>query len=240
MRKQEYILEKQTSFQVKHIFECGQCFRWHKNEDGSYTGVVKNTVIQVIQQGERIIFKGIGENDLKTLVDDYFDLDNNYYQIKKSLSKIDDFMRMSTEFGEGIRILHQDLWECMISFIISANNNIPRIKKIIEKMAKEYGQKIEWEGKVYYTFPTPQELCKASIEDLRACGLGFRDKRVFATTQKIVQNEIDLEKMKQIDDTRFTTKRAFNIRGDWSQSGRLHFTFCFEEMGCFSSGCLGA
>lgn len=200
MQEQEYILERQESFDLQHIFESGQCFRWNPNEDGSYTGVIKNAVIHIKKEKEKIIFKGICEGDLKAIVSDYFDLDNNYDQIKEKLAKIDDFMRISIEFGEGIRILHQDLWECIISFIISANNNIPRIKGIIEKISKAYGNKIEFEGKNYYTFPTPEQLSHASIEDLRKLGLGFRDKRIFHTTKMVIKKQFDLEKIQNLDD----------------------------------------
>ena len=101
----------------------------------------------------------------------------------------------------GIRILNQDLWECIISFIISANNNIPRIKKIIERLSQNYGEKIEWNGKDYYTFPTPEKLAKASVQDLREMGLGFRDIRVFNTTQMILNKTVDLGKIKNMDNS---------------------------------------
>ena len=218
MKEQEYIIKKQESFQLKHIFECGQCFRWNKQEDGSYLGVVKNGVLKVSQQGDTIIFQGKCEMDLQDFVTDYFDFNNNYDQMKEKLARIDDFMRISTTFGEGIRILHQDLWECIISFIISANNNIPRIKKIIEKISKQYGQKIEWNEQEYYTFPTPEELSKASIADLRACGLGFRDKRVFDTTQKVLSKEIDLTKIQKIENSRKNSRRITKTRWRRTQS----------------------
>ncbi len=218
MEEQEYRLKGQESFCVKHIFECGQCFRWNKQEDGSYTGVVKAGVLNVKEQNGSIIFKGKCKTDLKTFVTDYFDLTHNYSQMKQTLAQIDEFMQISTTFGEGIRILHQDLWECIISFIISANNNIPRIKKIIEKISKQYGQKIEWNGQEYYTFPTPEELSKASIADLRACGLGFRDKRVFDTTQKILSKEIDLEEIQKIQDSRTNPRKTTKTRWCRTQS----------------------
>ena len=167
MKEQKYIIENQDSFDLKHIFECGQCFRWNEEKDGSYIGVVKNGVIKVTKKENKIIFEAKCDGDLEYIVKDYFDLDNNYNEIKKKLSEIDDFMKISTEFGDGIRILHQDLWECIISFIISANNNIPRIKKIIERISEKYGKIIEFEGSNYYTFPTPKELSRASIQDLR-------------------------------------------------------------------------
>lgn len=213
MNVQEYIIENQESFNLKHIFDCGQCFRWNENEDGSYTGVIKNAVINVKMNDKKVIFRGICDNDFKITVRQYFDLDNNYDKIKEKLSKIDDFMKNSTQFGEGIRILNQDLWECIISFIISANNNIPRIKKIIERLSKEYGNEIEFEGKKYYTFPTPEQLSKATIEDLRSLGLGFRDKRVFATTQKILNKEIDLQKLTEMDNSNLIREELLKLDG---------------------------
>ena len=213
MQKQEYILKKQESFELKHIFECGQCFRWNLEQDGSYTGVIRSAVINVRKDGEKVIFKGMCEGNLKQIINDYFDLGNNYDQKKKKLAQIDHFMKTSIQFGHGIRILHQDLWECIISFIISANNNIPRIKKIIEKVAKEYGDKIEFEGKEFYAFPTPEQLSQASIQDLRNLGLGFRDKRVFHTTRMILENEIDLEKMKNLDDSNLIREELLKLDG---------------------------
>ena len=109
--------------------------------------------------------------------------------------------------------MNQDLWECIISFIISANNNIPRIKKIIEKISLNYGNKIEWNGKNYYTFPTPKELSKANVEDLRNMGLGFRDIRVYNTTRKILSKEFDLEKFKKIKDTNQMREELLKLDG---------------------------
>ena len=213
MEEQEYILEKPESFELKHIFECGQCFRWNEQQDGSYIGVIKQGVIQVQKQGDKIVFYGNCRNGLKNAVNDYFDLDNNYDKIKQKLAKIDVFMRNSTTFGAGIRILHQDLWETIISFIISANNNIPRIKKIIERISQEYGEKIELKGKIYHTFPTPEALSKATIAELRACGLGFRDKRVFHTTRMVLEKEIDLEQLKCINDSEKLRNELLKLDG---------------------------
>ena len=198
---ERYILEKQESFDLKDIFECGQCFRWNKNEDGSYTGIIKNSVIKVEKVDEKIVFLGTGTKDFKSTIRDYFDLDTNYEGYKEKLSKVDKYLAESIEFGSGIRILKQDLWECIISFIISANNNIPRIKKIIERISSKYGKKIVFEGKDYYLFPTPEELSKASIKDLRDLGLGFRDKRIYNTTQSILKNEFNLNEFEKINDT---------------------------------------
>ena len=167
MSNQIYVIENQESFELEDIFECGQCFRWNKQEDGSYTGVAKGAVINVKKEENKIIFTGNSKGNFENIIRDYFDLDTNYDELKEKLSKIDENLKEATKFGSGIRILNQDLWECIISFIISANNNIPRIKKIIEKLSLNYGEKIEWNGVDYYSFPTPESLSKASVEDLR-------------------------------------------------------------------------
>ena len=191
------MIENIKSFEPVHIFECGQCFRWNKEKDGSYIGVFKNNVIKVEKKENNVIFKGICEKDIKEICIDYFSLNENYEKIKQELSKIDDNLKTSIKFGDGIRILDQDLWETIISFIISANNNIPRIKKIIERISEKYGKKIVFENKEYYTFPTPEELSKASVEDLRNIGLGFRDVRVYETTRKIYNGEVNLENLEK-------------------------------------------
>lgn len=201
MEEQQYILENVKSFEPKHIFECGQCFRWDEEENGSYTGIVKNNVINVQKVENRVVFSSLGADNLKDLVTDYFDLNRNYEDIKAKLAKIDKYLANSIEYGSGIRILNQDLWETIISFIISANNNIPRIKGIINRLSQKYGGKISWKGKEYYTFPTVESLSKASVEDLRNLGLGFRDVRVYETTHKILNKEVDLEELHKEKDT---------------------------------------
>lgn len=188
---QEYILYNQESFELKHIFDCGQCFRWNEEKDGSYTGIFKNNVLNVRKNNKDIFFKGIVNGDIKDVVNDYFDLGTNYDLIKKELSKIDDNISKSVKYGSGIRILNQDLVETIFSFIISANNNIPRIKSIIEKISKKYGDEIIWNSNKYYTFPNLEQLRYVTIEEYRNLGAGFRDIRLYTTVQMLLNNEVD-------------------------------------------------
>ena len=213
MKAQEYVLNNCKSFEPKHIFECGQCFRWDKEIDGSYTGIFGNNVLNVSKNNNIIIFKGMCEKDIKETCIKYFDLNRDYEKIKLELSKIDDNLKTSIKYGNGIRILNQDLWETIISFIISANNNIPRIKGIINRISQKYGKEIVYNNKSYYTFPTPEELSKASVEDLRNVGLGFRDIRVYKTTQKIYNKEFDLEKLQQEKDTNIIREKLLTLDG---------------------------
>lgn len=211
--EQNYIIKDIKSFEPKHIFECGQCFRWNKQDDGSYTGVFKANVINVKKEKGKIIFKGVSDGDIKKECIEYFDLNRDYKYIENKLSKVDENLKRSVEYGKGIRILNQDLWETLISFIISANNNIPRIKGIIERLAKNYGNKIIWNNRIYYTFPTPKELANASIADLRKIGLGFRDVRLYKTTKIINEDKGKLQKLENEIDINILRKELLRFPG---------------------------
>ena len=213
MKEQIYQIPKIETFQAQHIFECGQCFRWNQEKDGSYTGVFQNNVLNVKEEKAKITFQGICQKDIQEVVTEYFDLNRNYEEIQKTLNQVDEPLKQSISYGKGIRLLNQDLWETIISFIISANNNIPRIKGIIERISKQYGNKIEWKEKNYYTFPSIEQLSKASIKELRALGLGFRDKYVYETTQTILKREVDLEKLHLEKDTKKVQDTLLTLSG---------------------------
>ena len=214
MEEQKYVLENAKSFNLRDIFECGQCFRWNKQEDGSYTGIWKENVLNIRQENNKIIFKGICQNgDIEKEIKEYFDLERNYEEIKDKLEKIDENMKLSIKYGEGIRILNQDLWETIISFIISANNNIPRIKGIIERLSKKYGKEIKWNNESYYTFPTAEELKNVTVEEYRNLGLGFRDIRLYETTKMINEKQIDLERLKQNPNTQEVRDKLLTLSG---------------------------
>ena len=213
MKEQKYIIKNQESFELKHIFECGQCFRWNEEKDGSYTGVFKGNVLNVQKDGQEIIFKGLVNGNIKEVVEDYFDLKRNYTEIKETLSKVDKYLKNSIEYGTGIRILNQDLWETIVSFIISANNNIPRIKLIIERLSKKYGREIEWNGVSYYTFPTVEEMKNATIEDLRELGVGFRDVRIYETTHMVLDGKINFDDLHKEVDTLKVREKLLSLSG---------------------------
>lgn len=213
MKEQRYILKNQNSFELKDIFECGQCFRWNEQNDGSYTGVIKNAIINVKKEKENIIFTGKCDEDIKDIIEYYFDLNTDYEDIKQKLSNIDEYLRKSIEYGTGIRILNQDLWETILSFIISANNNIPRIKGIIERLSKKYGNEIEWNGQKYYTFPTAEQLKDVTVEEFRKLGLGFRDIRLYETTKMILNKEVDLENLRNNSNTQEVREELLKLSG---------------------------
>ena len=210
---QEYKIENIKSFELADIFECGQCFRWNKQEDGSYTGVFNGNVMNVQKNGNTVTFKGICNGNIQEIVEDYFDLKRDYEKIKEQLSQIDENVKTSIQYGQGIRILNQDLWEMIISYIISANNNIPRIKGIIERLSKAYGKEIEWNGEKYYTFPTVEELKYVTVENYRKLGAGFRDIRLYETVHMILDKKVDLEQMQNNPNTLEVREQLLSLSG---------------------------
>lgn len=120
-------------FNPIHTFECGQCFRWNKNEDGSFIGVAKNKVVKIKSDGKKIEIFNSDFQDFCDIWYDYLDLGTDYSLIKEKLKK-DENMCKAIDFGYGIRILHQDFWETLISFILSANNRIPMIMRTVESL----------------------------------------------------------------------------------------------------------
>ena len=213
MREQEYKISNIDSFELKDIFDCGQCFRWNEQQDGSYTGVFGENVLNVSKVGNDVVFKGICKENIKEIVENYFDLNRDYQKIKNQLMQIDENMKKSIEYGQGIRILNQDLWETIISFIISANNNIPRIKGIIERLSKKYGKEIEWKNTKYYTFPTAKALKDVTVQEYRELGLGFRDIRLYETTHMILDKKVDLEAMKNNPNTMEVREQLLSLSG---------------------------
>ncbi len=190
-------------FNIDHLrledtFLCGQCFRWHKDENGVFRGVVANHAVKMYYFDENTIYVESSNPDL-IYWSRYLSFSTDYNVIENSF-KGDKALSRCMEAGKGIRILHQDLWETIVSFIISANNNIPRISKIIEEMCRLFGEKIEFDGEIYYGFPTAERLSSLSLSDLAPIKAGFRDKYISDAANKVASGEIDLEKIKLMSD----------------------------------------
>lgn len=233
--KKEYgsfVLNNVKDFELRDIFECGQCFRWNKECDGSYSGVVREGIINVVKKENEIIFSGITSRDLKEVCNKYFDLGRDYTYIKGIISKNDENMQKAIEYGKGIRILNQDPWEMLISYIISAANNIPRISKTIENLSMRYGKSIEMNGKTYYLFPTPEELSKATMQDLRDCNLGFRDKYVYNATRMVLNGKINFKELEELkyEDAK---KKLLQIPGVGAKVADCILLFSLHKMEAF-------
>ncbi len=192
------IVENIKDFNAVHTFECGQCFRWIRQEDGSYTGVAKGKVINVSIDDGVLVLKNTNLEDFKNIWFDYFDLGRDYGQVKEVVMK-DDIMQKAIDFGWGIRLLKQDIWETLISFIISANNRIPRIMKTVEIIARLYGDELMMDGNKYYSFPDVNKLAQSKVEELEVCKGGFRCKYILNSSQMVSDGQVDLKQLSQMD-----------------------------------------
>lgn len=183
-KENSIVLENVKDFNIKQILECGQCFRWERITDTNYIIVAYRRVIEVIQDGSTVTILNTDINDFNNVWKNYFDLERNYETIKEELSK-DELLKKSVEFGYGIRILNQDPFEMLISFIISARNSIPSIMKTIKKISEKWGDRIEYKDNIYYAFPTPQQLKEATLEEIKETGASFRSKYIIDTISKV-------------------------------------------------------
>lgn len=194
LEKNKLLVKGIKDFDLKHIFECGQAFRWEKTSN-SYIAVSRGKVSEFYLEGDNLIILNSSKEDFENIWSEYFDLKKDYSKIKSELKKtkaynLNDSLKEAIEFGNGIRILKQDKFEMIISFIISANNQIPRIKKSIELICSTYGEFIEnYKGKDYYAFPTPEALSKADPFELKEiCRVGFRNERIVKTAKYYFEN----------------------------------------------------
>ncbi len=195
---EKVIIQNVEHFEPKHIFECGQCFRWDREEDGSYTGVAHGKILNVRKDVDDIIFSNTSLKDFEDIWVDYFDLNRNYGEIKDKLSK-DLILKEAIDFGYGIRILKQDEWEILISFIMSARNSIPMIKRSINMLSEKYGEYIgDYNGKGYYSFPDADVLAKLSLEDIQDCKTSFRAKYIANAAAIVSSKEIDIYRIKNL------------------------------------------
>jgi len=196
--KDRVIVENVQDFDPVHIFECGQCFRWIRQPDNSFTGVARGKVANISYQDGTLVIKNSSLKDFQDIWFEYLDLGRDYGEIKALLDK-DEHMKKAMEYGYGIRILKQDLWEVLISFIISANNRIPMIMKTVAAMSKLYGDEIQYDGMAYYSFPGADKLFEAGIEELEACRGGFRCKYILNTARMVKNGEVRLEELEGMD-----------------------------------------
>ncbi len=178
-------------------FECGQCFRWNMDEKGVYTGVAFGRAARVFTEKDEVYITSTPE-DYETVWRNYFDMDTDYAAITEGFDAGEYFARC-VEFGMGIRILRQDRWEALCSFIISQCNNIPRIKKIVETLCRCFGEEIDFEGETFYSFPTAERIAALEAEDLAPLRCGYRAPYIIGAARAIVAGELDLEELAKGD-----------------------------------------
>ncbi|MGL5646684.1 MAG: DNA-3-methyladenine glycosylase family protein [Clostridium sp.] len=210
-KKIEYIDDKVIlngikNFNLEQILECGQCFRWEKISDLHYIIVAFEKVLEIKQEGDKVTFSNTNKDEFEKIWLGYFDLDRDYDTVKNAL-KNDSVLEECMEFGYGIRLLNQEAFEMLISFIISARNSIPVIRGTILKISKRWGNEIEYKGNKYYTFPKAEVLKDVTELELKEEGGSFRSKYIIDTSEKVFE---DLHKL----DGKFNLERIVRLNED--------------------------
>ncbi len=181
------------NFSLEQICKSGQCFRMFQESDNLYSVIAGNRYLEVEQQGSQCIFH-CDDAEFDDFWKKYFDLDNDYAGYISRIDSADEYLVKAAAFGSGIRILHQDLWEMIVTFLISQQNNITRIRRCINNICERYGEAILTpQGKTFYSFPKPESLSGLAEDALMECNLGYRSKYVVRTAGSIVSGEVSLD-----------------------------------------------
>lgn len=191
-KENSILLYWQKDFILSQTLECGQCFRYEQLGKEYYRIIAYGKILDIKYENRTFLFYNTSIEDFKKIWIPYFDLSRDYKDIKSQLEDKDTVIKTAITHGTGIRILNQEFFECLISFIISQNNNIPRIQRIIRMISEEYGDFLgEIDGKRYFSFPSPKQLKDVSAEDFMKCNAGFRGKYIVDAVQKVLKKEID-------------------------------------------------
>ncbi|MCD7796942.1 MAG: DNA-3-methyladenine glycosylase 2 family protein [Clostridiales bacterium] len=192
--KNDIIVEGVNCLDLELTLDCGQAFRWVKQEDNSFSGAVKGVFLNIKKDGDKLIFKNTSKKDFENIWINYFDLEKDYDKICERL-KQDKLINSTVDEYYGIRILNQDSWESLCSFVISQQNNIKRIKGIIKRLCNTYGDEIT---NGFYSFPDPERLAKLDTEDFEKLGMGYRAKYVARLAKDVAGGKIDFDKIKSL------------------------------------------
>jgi N-glycosylase/DNA lyase len=185
-----------TPFNLDHSLSCGQTFRWEKHGEW-WIGVVGQTVLKLRQNGGTLHFEGSSDDLDSGLVSRYLRLDDDLCRIYSALVK-DRYVGKAVKQFHGLRLLRQQPWECLISYICATYSNIPAIKQMVGNISRKFGELIEFDGARYFGFPQPRALARASLGDLRVCKLGYRAERVRETARLIDKGDFDLESLRDL------------------------------------------
>jgi N-glycosylase/DNA lyase len=182
---------KTEDFNLDFTLSCGQVFRWSKDKEGFWHGFINGRIVKLRQSGDYLFYKGEAAS---TDIIKYFNLNIDYRNILRSISK-DHLIRKAMKKYHGLRIIKQDPFECLATYILSSQNNIPRINKMVNELSVKFGKKIECEGREYHQFPTIQDLAGTCSADYHSCRLGFRNRYLEDAIKKLSTGELMLDRI---------------------------------------------
>lgn len=229
------ILRIEDDFDLKKIADSGQCFRFNECEGGSFSVSAFDKHMFVSSLDDNRYEFGCSKEEFEEFWKNYFDLDLSYKDVRGRISKDEDpYLYAASEFGKGIRILRQNPWEMLISFIISQRKNIPAIKASIEKLCKLAGEEIGEDERVgiIYSFPTPDKLASLSMEELSSCSLGYRDKYVHQAALDVASGAVDLESWVNLEDDTLMEK-LLSLYGVGVKVANCEILFGYHRLDAF-------
>ena len=216
-----------NNFDLKSTITCGQIFRFEEEND-EYIVIIKDRVISLKEDGDYIIVESNIDDDLKSVINDYFDLDRDYSEIERNIIKCDSKIKDALVFSRGLKMIHQDPFETLIAYIISQNNRVPSIANALNLISKNYGKKVIFKDKEYYLFPTLEELEKLSIEDFRNCKVGFRDKYLYDIMRNIENKSLELDKIYNMESTD-ALNYLINFKGIGNKVASCILLFAYQK-----------
>ena len=206
----DFALPLSSPFNLDYTLDSGQVFRWRRKAEWWY-GVVSGGVIKLKQEGEMIMGSSSNDQLGAAYVSSYFRLDDDLDHILAGVSK-DAVITKAVERFYGLRLIRQDRWECLASFVLATNANIPRIQKMVSELSARYGREVWFEGEVYHAFPSPGDLADATVAGLRGCGLGYRAPFLKKVAKSVAQGKVDFQKVASLpyeDSRRLLTSELF-------------------------------
>jgi len=221
------VLKIKNNFDYKSTITCGQIFRYYE-EDEKFVVILKDRVISLKSDNDYIIIESNKEDNLKEIIYDYFDLDRDYLEIEKEILKKDKKLKEALLYSRGLKMIHQDPFETIISYIISQNNRVPSIAKSLNMLAESYGEKVLFNNKEYFLFPKPSDLKNLTIEDFRNCKVGFRDKYLYEMIQNINSNKIDLNSIYTMDSDE-SLNYLMNYKGIGNKVASCILLFAYQK-----------
>lgn len=231
--KDNLIIEDVQDFKIDEVLECGQCFHFTKLGELEYELLAYGRYLRVIQEDKRLVFVNTNMEEYEKVWKNYFDMDTDYADIKKYVIAADDRLTSAVNAKAGIRILKQEFFETLISFIISQNKQIPHIKQIVHTLSEKYGDKHELsDGRCVYSFPTVEQLNKVTEEELRECKVGFRAPYIKDAVTKVYKGEITEDQLKLLSPDEARSK-LMTIKGVGEKVANCVLLFGLSMTGAF-------
>ena len=226
------VINNIKNFNLKDTVTCGQIFRYFEEEDNSYTIILMDRVINIKYNNNTLYVESNNENQLEAVVFKYFDLNRDYNNINKIILKKDKEIKEVIDSCIGLKMINSYPFETIISYIISANNSVPSIRKSVDMISNKYGKKVIFRNKDYYLFPTPEELKDVPVEFYRDCKVGFRDKYIYNIVNLINKNPMYLDDLKQ-KNTLEAFDMLLNEKGIGPKVASCILLFAYQKLDVF-------